>query len=287
MDELSQTLLNGLVRGLMIATLAAGFTIVYIPTRVFDLTLAGVYVAVPIVVLEIALVTNSYPLAVAFGLLLGAGISLISELASHYPLHRRGGTAGTHLICSLGIYIAISQGIVILFGGDVKYFRQGPDHLVRIAGSVLTFGQVVAGTLSVVLLVIFYLCLTNTTLGLRLRALGSNPTEFSLRGYNIRSYRALASTLGGLIVASSALVAAYQHSFDAYSGFTTVLVAIVASIIGGASSFKAPVFGGLLLGILHSMVVFYISTSWVDVFTLLALLTILVLRPTGILPDST
>jgi len=45
-----QVLLNGLISGAMIALLAIAFQIVYLPTRVFFLGLAGIFAIAPFVV---------------------------------------------------------------------------------------------------------------------------------------------------------------------------------------------------------------------------------------------
>lgn len=42
-----QILANGLINGLTLALLALGFSVVYLPTRVFAIALAGVYALTP------------------------------------------------------------------------------------------------------------------------------------------------------------------------------------------------------------------------------------------------
>ena len=44
-----QILINGLITGLTLAVLALGFTVVYLPLRVFDLALGAIYTLVPFV----------------------------------------------------------------------------------------------------------------------------------------------------------------------------------------------------------------------------------------------
>ena len=47
MSHLLQVLLNGLINGLMISTLALGFAVVYIPTKTFYIALGAIYAGVP------------------------------------------------------------------------------------------------------------------------------------------------------------------------------------------------------------------------------------------------
>ena len=75
---------------------------------------------------------------------------------------------------------------------------------------------------------------------------------------------------------------AREIGFHPHSGLDTLLLAVVAAIIGGQGSFIGPIIGGLLLGIVRSEVVWHISAQWQDGVTFLLLALFLLLRPQGI-----
>jgi len=65
-----------------------------------------------------------------------------------------------------------------------------------------------------------------------------------------------------------------------------LLNAVVALIIGGVGRFEAPVLGGVLIGVLQALVVYFSSARWQDAVTFLLLILFLLLRPQGILGEK-
>jgi len=56
----------------------------------------------------------------------------------------------------------------------------------------------------------------------------------------------------------------------------------VAVIIGGIGRFETAAFGGLLLGLIQSLVVWQASARWQDMITFLILVLFLLFKPEGI-----
>lgn len=276
-----QILINGLISGLTIAVLALGFTVVYLPTRVFHIALGGIYAFVPF----IAWALGAFPwfLAVLVAMISGIAISLLCEGINHAPLEKKGAASGTHLVSSLGIYIILVQAIALIWGNETKVLRTGLDGIVKWGAIILTHAQLIATTVSLLILGLFYLWLKFSDLGLQFRALADNPKEFALRGYNVSRLRLLAFSISGLLGAIASLLVAYDIGFDPNGGLSAVLLAVVAVIIGGRSSFLGPVLGGILLGVVRSEVVWFLSARWQEAVTFIILALFLFLRPNGIL----
>lgn len=278
-----QILINGVVSGSAIAILAIAFQAVYLPTRVFFVGLAGVYAIAPFLALTIRSHGGGWWAAVAAALLGGIGISLLCEWANHARLARRRASEGAHLIASLGIYIVLVQVIAMVWGNDTKTLRTGLDVTTRFGGAVVTGAQWLTLGAASVLLVAFAVLLMRSDLGLRLRALADNPVQFALFGYNVDRHRLLAFSLAGFFSAASSLTTAYDIGFDAHTGLHTLLLAVVAVIIGGRGTFAGPVIGALLLGILRAQVVWHWSARWQEAATFALLALFLLIRPQGIL----
>jgi branched-chain amino acid transport system permease protein len=79
---------------------------------------------------------------------------------------------------------------------------------------------------------------------------------------------------------------AYDIGFDANGGLNTVLLAVVAVIIGGRQSFLGPILGGILLGVIRSEVVWFWSARWQEAITFLILAIFLFVRPNGLLGNK-
>jgi branched-chain amino acid transport system permease protein len=277
-----QVFTNGIIAGLGISLLGLAFAVVYVPARVFHLALGGVYAAAPFIAW--ACVQRHLPLMLSLlvGLLAGIGLSIACEVINHWRLERVGASAGAHLISSLGIYIVLVQVVVLVWGTDTKVLQTGVGAVAHFGKVALTQAQLTSAGVCIVCLIAFGAWLRFTNLGLKYRALAENPSEFALRGHNVRSARLLGFGISGLFAAAVALLVANDVGFDPNGGLDALLLAAVAVIIGGRHSFAGVVAGGLLLGVVRAEVSWFLSTQWQEAMTFLLLAIFLFVRPYGL-----
>jgi branched-chain amino acid transport system permease protein len=282
-----QVLLNGTISGLNLAVIALGFSLVYLPTRTFHIAMAGVYTLVPYLFLTLVNRGAAWWLAGHLSLVAAVLVSVLCELGNHRWLERKHASHGAHIVSSLGIYIVIVQIVALVWGNETQILRTGIDKTFHLGSVILTYTQLAAGAVSLLLVIALYCWLRFSGLGLRFRALADNPTEFALRGYNVDGYRLLAFGTSGLLAGVAALLTAYDVGTDPYGGLHVVLLGVVAVIIGGRQSFLGPALGGLLLGIIRSQAVWHFSARWQDVICFLILVLFLYGRPNGICGAAT
>src|SRR5688572_28638624 len=136
---------HGLIAGLSIGLLGAAFWAPYATARVFHLGLAGVYVAVPFVTWTC--VQNGLALlpAAAIGLLAGAILSAACETLSHGPLARRRANPEVQLVSSLGIYIVLTQAVVLLGGTETRLLRSSVLPSVVLGGISFSRSELLGG----------------------------------------------------------------------------------------------------------------------------------------------
>ena len=205
------------------------------------------------------------------------------EKINHWPLYKKEASPLIQLISSLGIYIIIVQVIAIIWGNETKVLRAGVDTVIHFWGVLLTKSQIIGGATGLLFILLFLLSLKTSDTGLMLIALSDNPIQLSLLGHDIAKLRLLAFGLSGLFTTAAATLTALDVGFDPQGGLNAILIAIVATIIGGKGSFVGPVLCGILLGIARSQIVWYTSARWEDALTFLLLVLFLFFRPQGIL----
>lgn len=278
-----QILFNGLCNGALIALLAMAFVVVYLPTKVFYIALAGVYVLGAYLTKQLMAWGLPWWLAVFGALAAGVGVSLLCDLLNHRPLAKRRSSMGAHMISSLGIYMILVQVVALVWGNDPQVLKTGIGGVWRTGGLVMAHSQIAALVVSIVLVGVFFAWLKCSDLGLRFRGLADNPVEMELLGYDTDRLRTLAFAISGFLGAAAGILNAYDLGFDPNIGMSAVMLAIVATIIGGRGTFIGPVIGGLLLGIIRSQVVWHASARWQDAITFFLLAVFLLGRPNGII----
>lgn len=277
-----QILINGLIQGLLIALTATGFAVVYNSTGILHIAQGAVFALSPFLLLAFIQSGVGIPIAIVLTLSISIILSMLFEFINHGPLHKRGASDAIHLISSLGIFIAVIQIIAVIWGNETRVLRDGIDVTYMMSDIIITRSQALGGIISLLSIVTFSLWLNKTDSGLKFMALSDNPIQLSLMGYNISKLRLLAFGISGILTAVAAMLTAMDIGFDPHGGLSAVLLAIVATIIGGKGSFIGPVFGGILLGVIRSQVVWYTSARWQDSITFLLLVLFLFLMPQGI-----
>jgi len=281
-----QYLINGFISGSVIALLAIALQVVYLPTRVLFVALAGVYSFAPFVASAVLQADGGWVVAIAAAVLFSSGVSMLCELVNHAPLARRGASELAQFVTSLGIYMVLIQLTAMIWGGETRTLRRGLEGITTLGGLVITQSQWTTLVVSAILITGFVSFLLYSDIGLQLRALADNPTQLALFGYNLNYLRLLVfSTAGGLAAAGS-ILNAYDVGFDPFLGLQAILLALVAVIIGGRSSFAGPVIASLLLGILRAGVVWNFSARWQDAITYALLALFLLFRPQGLISQQ-
>jgi branched-chain amino acid transport system permease protein len=194
------------------------------------------------------------------------------------------------VIVTLGMFLAINALAALIFikpGREALQmpllFPKGDVDVDGVGIQAATVGR--AGVL-VVECVLLWLLLQKTKLGLKLRAVASNPESSKLVGIN----PGVMLMVGWALAASLGSVAGVLAASRGTGGFDTSLMqqvlvfAFAAAALGGFDSPLGAVVGGLIVGVANSLTVQYVDAlSGIEVVVPFALiLVVLLVRPNGL-----
>lgn len=277
-----QSLLNGLIHGLLFAVLGVAFSLVHSTTRVLHLGLGATYVAAPYVLLAAVGAGLGWTVGVTLALGAAAVLGLAAEEVIHWPLECRRAPSEIHLIAALGGFMVVTQTVVLVWGNDTQALRSGIDTVYDAGGLHLTHGQVGAAVACALALACTFAWLRWTNLGLEFRAMASNAALLATLGRDVRRLRRVVFSLAGALAAVAGLAAARDVGFDPHVGMRAVLLGVAAAIVGGRGSLAGAAVAGLLLGALRAQVVWHTSARWEDAATFALLAGILLFAPGGL-----
>lgn len=284
MRLLLQLLSNGFVNGCSTALLALSFALIYNTTRTFHIAHGAVYTAAAYAC-YLFYVLCGWPLSlsVLLAVLLGAIIGVAMEITVYAPLVLRNSSPLVILISSLGVYIVIVNLIAIFFGNDTKLLHPGTEQIYHFGPVIFTQTQLITILAALILLPIFILFLNQTIWGKFVCALRDNAILANVIGINVQAVRLLVFGLGSSLAAVTAVLTVMDVGVDPQAGMPLLLSAVVALIIGGVGTFEGPVIGGFVLGLLQSIVVWFISAHWSIAITFAVLIIFLLIRPSGLI----
>ena len=281
--ELLQFALAGLKNGSIYALVALGFTIVYAATGVINFAQGEFYMlGGMLAVWGYADLGLPLPLAALVGVAGAAVIGALFELLAIRP--RKDGDPLALIVITVGGSMVFSSMARHLFG---PYERPLPAFSgggsVRIFGAVLEVQSVwIIGLTALAVAGLWYLY-GRTSLGRAMRACAVNRDAARIVGIDTRMMVTvsfvLAAALGAL--AGLAVTPLTQTAFDV--GPTVGIKGFAAAILGGLGNPIAAVVGGLVLGLLESLSIAFLSSTYKDAIALIVLLGVLFLRPQGLL----
>lgn len=189
-----------------------------------------------------------------------------------------------HLLVTVGLALVV-QEVVIVIWGPLGNSVATPDLLqgvVMWGDFVYPIYRLFVIGFTAVLALLLWWVLEGTRLGSAVRA-GSESTEMvSLLGINVFRVFSLVFALGAATAALAGVLAAPIRGAEPFMGVEALSVAFVVVVIGGLGSFGGALVGGLLIGIVQSLM----STIWppgASLMIYVAMAAVLLLRPHGLL----
>lgn len=275
-----QFIINGFITGILYSVCAIGFALVYNTTRIFHITAAALYViAAYSLYYAYNRMNMELPLAVFFAMAVTALFSLASERIVYRPLYNKKSSLNVAMISSIGLMTILVNSVALFFGNETKVID---NSIQRTYNFIITTPQMYQLVGGMVVVIVFMLFIRYSRWGIQFRALSSDDTLFETLGYRIKQTRNIVFLLSGVFIALAACLTVYDVGLDPHMGMNVLINAIVAMIIGGTGRFNACVLGGLLLGVLQSLVVYLFASNWQNAITYLLLLSFLFLHPQGI-----
>ncbi|HVC77077.1 MAG TPA: branched-chain amino acid ABC transporter permease [Candidatus Micrarchaeaceae archaeon] len=281
----------GLTVGSFYALVALGYTIVYGIIRLInfaqgDLSMVGAFLGWTLLVsfgfqrlpLYLALIA-------AFVVpMLGTAVVNLGILQFAYkPLLKKSMLA--ILITALGMSLFLQNSAELIWGPAIQAY---PPNLLPANGLFmgpvhLTYVQIALVFVSLLLMGGLVAFIQRTTVGTAMRALAVDHDAARLMGIDVDAIIRLAFVLGAMLAAASGvMLGLYYVQIQFTMGFLLGLRAFTAAVLGGIGNIPGAMAGGMLIGLLEAYTTGYLSGKWEDVLVFGVLITVLIVKPTGL-----
>jgi len=280
LHQLFDLFLNGVLLGGIYVLLALGLNVILGLIGVINFAHAAFYMLGAYLAFSFTPHIGFLPAvllaALAVGVLgMAVERTLIRPLYTRIPEHA--------LLLTFGLTL-VAQQIVRHHWGDYAKNFNAPSFLRGGA----SFGQFyfptyrlfVFGVTAVVVLAV-WLLLNRTHLGLVIRAGVLDSEMVGALGINVPLAFTFTFGLGSLLAGLGGALVGPVRSFDPDMANQIIILAFVVVVIGGLGSFWGSVVGGLLVGVLQSLLVYWWSPA-TDLVPFLLMAGLLLVRPRGL-----
>jgi branched-chain amino acid transport system permease protein len=275
-----QLTFSGLAVGAVYALIAVGFVAVFTVSEVINLAQGELAALAGLVAISAAGEGFGLPLAIAVGVATVTIVSVLLERLTIAPVKKL--TTLTSIILTLGVSTALKALMLLIWGPDARSLAAfGGQDLVVGGVSIRAQELWILGIAAVVAAAVwvFY---ERTMVGKALRACSEQPVAARLVGISPRFATMLAFGLAGLTAGIAGVISSpvYLSSWD--GGLTLGLKGFVAATLGGLVSIRGALVGGLVLGVVESLVAGYVDSGLRDAVAFVVLIVVLVVRPAGL-----
>ncbi|MFQ6080171.1 MAG: branched-chain amino acid ABC transporter permease [Candidatus Bathyarchaeia archaeon] len=193
------------------------------------------------------------------------------------------------ILITFGLSVFLQNFAVVLS----PFSKKPPSFIggkISLGPFTVSGDRLFACCLSVAILLILFMFIYKTATGKALRSVSQNRDAASILGINPFKMDTLAVSLGSLLAAAAgALIAPVYLVYPTMGAFA--IKGYVIIVLGGMGSIKGSIVGAILLGVVETLgSVFFPdprrALTYRDAFGLVALVVVLLLRPTGLFGEK-
>ena len=295
--------LNGMQLGVLLFLLASGLTLVFGIMDFVNLAHGSLYMVGAFFCATLTQWTGNFIWGVILALPATAVVGLLVELIVVRKLYQRDHL--DHVLATFGLILVFDTATQMIWG---------PDGIVVplpawLDGRVILFSDIVLPTYRIAIISVglvvalgLFLIVTQTRLGMRIRAGASNRDMIGALGVDINLLFTLVFAMGAVLAGLAGMMIAPITEASVGMGNGIIIVTFVVIVIGGIGSIKGAFAAAMIVGLIDTMGRSYLDSlfklfmsdqnaetsapaiSAMLVYILMA--AILAIRPQGLFPPK-
>jgi branched-chain amino acid transport system permease protein len=274
---------NGIVLGGLYACIAVGFSLVWGVLNVINI-LHGTFIVLGS---YIALFAYNYAGIHPFASVLIAGIVL-------YPLGHVIQASMINrvvmapvlitLTLTFGLDLVLNNAMLVAFTADYRSITlANPLGSIEIGPVFLPGDRVAAMALAILLTVMLYRLLRDSSIGRAIVAVRMDRDAAALMGVDVKSVNAVTFGIGALMAGAAGALLSIIYPISPLNSSLFLGKAFVVCVLGGLGSVPGAMLGGLVLGIIESFGGYWFGPEHAVTISFGLLLLLLFARPSGLI----
>jgi branched-chain amino acid transport system permease protein len=274
--------LNGIGIGMIYFLLSVGLTMIFGLMRFVNFAHGALYLVAAYAAYVVSQLTGTMLWALIAGPLVAAALAVVAErllLRHTYAMPHE-----AQILITFAVALIVQESVILIFDPlaknvPVPAFLSG---IVFIGPFVYPAYRLAVVAVAAAVALLLWLVLERTRFGAILRA-GSESSEMvSLLGIDVHRVFLAAFALGGALAGLAGALAAPLRGVEPFMGLEALGIAFVVVVVGGIGSFSGALLGGLLIGVVQSVM----SSLWPEGARLMiygAMALVLLTRPAGLM----
>ncbi|WP_066072928.1 branched-chain amino acid ABC transporter permease [Neobacillus soli] len=284
MEQFIQQLVNGISLGSIYALIALGYTMVYGIVKLINFAHGDVFmVGAFIGFYSITILDLGFFPALLIAMTACAIFGVLIERIAYKPL--RNATRIAALITAIGVSLFIEYGTIYIRGAQPEAYPNNiiPLKSLDLFGVKISSQSVLILAVSLFLMILLQFIVHKTKIGKAMRAVSHDMDAAKLMGINVNNTISATFAIGSALAGAAGVIfGMYYTKIEPLMGIIPGLKAFVAAVLGGIGIIPGAMAGGLLLGVIESLVSAAGFSLWRDGVAFVVLILILIFRPAGL-----
>lgn len=275
------TLIYGFINSVILALIALGFNLTFGISGVANFAYGAFYILAGYGT-WILLNTLNLPLAIAMPLAILVTM-IIGALMYRLVLIRIRGLVLSEVIATFGIGLAILE--LFRYLGFIGFEYTLPvfiDGSISILGVYVDYQRLIIVGLGCALALFLWAFTHYTKIGLAFRGIAQEERTALSLGINSDWIATLSVAFGAGLSALAAIVILPLGAISVEGGYDILINALAVCIVGGLGSTGGVILASFLIGYAQMITSTYLAPHWIMIVSLVAILTILGIKPSGI-----
>jgi len=278
---LQGTLIYGFVNSVILALIALGFNLTFGISGVANFAYGALYILAAYTAwILLTWLKINYLLSIVLAVLF---TSFIGGLIYRFILLRVRGMPISEVIASFGIGLAILEFFRFLgFVGSEYTLPVFIDGSVSLGGTYIDVQRLLIVGIGVVLVIFLWLFTHYTKTGLAFRGMAQEERTALILGINSDKMATFSLAFGSGLAGVAAITILPLGQIAVEGGYSALINALAVCIVGGLGSTGGVLVAAVLIGFAQSFTATYIGSHWMMIVSLVAILVILVVKPSGL-----
>ncbi len=276
-----EIIVYGIINSIVLALLSLGFALVYSISRVPNFAHGALYLGAGYIVW---LLLNAAGLPYAVSIPLGIlATSLIGALIYRFIIIRIRGMEISEIIGTYAVGLAIIEGL--RWGGlrgttyTLPVFVAGSAEIL---GVTVDYQRIIIVAAGVITFVCLFLFTRLSRIGLALRGIAQDERAAMMLGIDSDMTALISLAIGSGLAAFAAVLLLPLGNIVVEQGYNVLIFAVAVCVIGGLGSWSGTIVASFIIGFAQILTETFVSSNFVMVVALLAIIVTLLVRPSGI-----
>ncbi|MFD1037389.1 branched-chain amino acid ABC transporter permease [Virgibacillus byunsanensis] len=182
----------------------------------------------------------------------------------------------------IGFNIVMENLILMIFGSE-SISMNNESVYIHVGSLVIYKSYLIAAVLSLIMVAITFFILYRTTLGTKIRAVADNPIASGMVGINRSFIYLVALCIGFALTGAAGGIISTYYTLTPAGGLPFVILAFTAVVLGGLGNLFGTIVGAFIVSFVQNFTAVYLAPELEFVMLFLVFMTVVVLRPQGLM----